>query len=84
VCCPLLVTVQNLLSFSCKKTKLAPLAPHPSFVHGMDIVFFNDIFGLLRRAKMKSQFCDVAKLAISVIFSLSHKSRIGFYIGFLK
>jgi len=31
----------------------------------MDIVFFNDIFGLLtsiRRAKMKSQFCDVAKI----------------------
>jgi hypothetical protein len=31
----------------------------------MDIVFFNDIFGLLtsiRRAKMKIQFCDVAKI----------------------
>lgn len=51
--------------FLLEKTKLAHPAPHPSFVHGMDIVFFYDIFGLLtsiRRAKMKNQFCDVAKI----------------------
>jgi hypothetical protein len=51
--------------FLLEKTKLAHPASHPSFVHGMDIVFFNDIFGLLtsiRRAKMKNQFCDVAKI----------------------
>jgi len=37
--------------FLSEKTKLAHPASHPSFVHGMDIVFFNEYFWVVNKHK---------------------------------
>jgi hypothetical protein len=37
--------------FLLEKTKLAHPASHPSFVHGMDIVFFNEYFWVVNKRK---------------------------------
>lgn len=62
---PLLVTVQNLLSFSWKKQNWLTPLPTPLLSMEWILYFLMNIFGLLtsvRRAKMKNQFCDVAKI----------------------